>query len=374
MKIMGMEANKPNIEPAANAVAEPLVNTAAASDVQDTFGGVVPRAAQEAVADAAPQATHSDADQTYKAQRSRTVAGLSRVELFSVGALLVAGLLSVFLVLTNASGAVAGRAFLTFILFLFFVVATLTASRMTRMPLWFMPLSLGSNLYVLLAGSLHTWASAGTFAYSYSVVTISSLGYIMMLLFMVFISFWVNVLVLLFAQKPRNSGEVNLAYAAGWATVASVITATVMITVVPLYSVFGVEVTNLYWRIVVSLLVLAGMFLAVTAVLRFSARNKTSAGASRLYGQNVSQPVAQSAHPMPQPFPTPAWSGVQTPQQPQGNMPIAVSGQPVVGTATVSGPLLPWPTFADGTPLPAKADGQPDFSVPGAPVPPHLQG
>src|SRR5699024_5749628 len=35
--------------------------------------------------------------------------------------------------------------------------------------------------------------------------------------------------------------------------------------------------------------------------------------------------------------------------------------------------LLPWPTFADGTPLPAGPDGQPDFSVlhqpPQAPAP-----
>lgn len=35
--------------------------------------------------------------------------------------------------------------------------------------------------------------------------------------------------------------------------------------------------------------------------------------------------------------------------------------------------LLPWPTFADGTPIPPRPDGQPDFSVPGAPKPPHLQ-
>ncbi len=34
--------------------------------------------------------------------------------------------------------------------------------------------------------------------------------------------------------------------------------------------------------------------------------------------------------------------------------------------------LLPWPTFADGSPIPAGPDGQPDFSVPGAPQPPQV--
>ncbi|MFC5337986.1 hypothetical protein [Leucobacter denitrificans] len=59
----------------------------------------------------------------------------------------------------------------------------------------------------------------------------------------------------------------------------------------------------------------------------------------------------------------------------------APMGEPVVESVPVPEPqsdfepepeLLPWPTFADGSPIPAGPDGQPDFSVPGAPQPPQL--
>ena len=94
--------------------------------------------------------------------------------------------------------------------------------------------------------------------------------------------------------------------------------------------VFRLNVPELYWKFAVAALLLTALGLSITLLLRWS------------YGSGSAAPRARRAPAVAAPLPG------QVVQQP------AASGEQQ---------LLPWPTFADGRPLPMGPDGQPDFSV-----------
>lgn len=99
---------------------------------------------------------------------------------------------------------------------------------------------------------------------------------------------------------------------------------------------FGFDVTEWYWRATVAAIVVTALAASVTVLLFWNRRNIDWQEAEAR-GEHQRRPVGQ---PMPQ----------AVPQQAPQPAPQAASS-----------PLLPWPTYADGTPFPMGPDGQPVF-------------
>lgn len=185
--------------------------------------------------------------------------------------------------------------------------------------------------------------------------------------------------------------------------------AAVLLTLPFGFNAFGIELSDVYWRGTVAVMVIAALAASVTVLLFWNRRNidwqaaeargehhgrvEGPAGGALLVpthrapgpqpGQGVGQPFGTYPPVGPQPgasfgaptgvagqpaasfgAPTDADAAAQAarfgapqsqpqqPQQPQQSQPQ----QP-------QQPLLPWPTFPNGQPLPARPDGQPDFSA-----------
>ena len=127
---------------------------------------------------------------------------------------------------------------------------------------------------------------------------------------------------------------------------------------------FGYEVGEGYWRATVAAIVVTALAASITVLLYWNRRNIDWQEAEAR-GEHV-RPVAPAAAqqwPAQQPWPQPTpWPGQQQPV-PQQAVPQAPLQQPAppVPPAPPQGGLLPWPTYADGTPLPMGPDGQPAF-------------
>lgn len=298
----------------------------------------------------------------------------------SVMVLIAAGVISVALVLLSPAQDSGVRAFATFLLFAIFVLNTLLASKI-RIARWFAPLSYTVSSLVLLLGLLHTWM-AGYYSYSgyygayltdysfpydprYMSYTSGSeiFGYLFGMCFLMCLAFWAAVLMLtVSASAVAGYPGKSAAFRCGVVSVVLLLLVSTMLALIPIFGDVEYLLFGYYSRSCVAFTLLAAMFFAVAVVLvivnRGSAKSVRAAaqtaqtGAAPADNAEVASAVTQHVSP-----PT---------QEPQ----VAVASQPK--PQLDENGLLPWPTFADGRPLPALPNGQPDFSVPGAPYPPHL--
>ncbi|MET4098686.1 hypothetical protein ABIB37_000923 [Agrococcus sp. UYP10] len=115
----------------------------------------------------------------------------------------------------------------------------------------------------------------------------------------------------------------------------------------------GLDVGEWYWRATVAAIVVTALAASITVLLYWNRRNIDWQEAEAR-GEHV-RPAAVAA-PGQQPWPQQtAWPGQQPIQQrPMPQQQPMPPQQPPTG-------LLPWPTYADGTPLPMGPDGQPAF-------------
>ncbi|MCR8670883.1 hypothetical protein [Agrococcus sp. HG114] len=118
---------------------------------------------------------------------------------------------------------------------------------------------------------------------------------------------------------------------------------------------FGAEVDEWYWRATVAAIVVTALAASVTVLLFWNRRNIDWQEAEAR-GEHVLREPRPRAGGAPNPAADPAamHAGVARPPQ-QPPAPAAPA------TAPGAGGLLPWPTYADGTPLPMGPDGQPVF-------------
>lgn len=118
---------------------------------------------------------------------------------------------------------------------------------------------------------------------------------------------------------------------------------------------FGFDVTEWYWRATVAAIVVTALAASVTVLLFWNRRNIDWQEAEAR-GEHQRRPVPQPHGAAPVPA---AMHPGSTAGQP---MPQAVPQQaPQPAPQAASSPLLPWPTYADGTPFPMGPDGQPVF-------------
>ncbi|MFA4840802.1 MAG: hypothetical protein WC580_03750 [Agrococcus sp.] len=142
---------------------------------------------------------------------------------------------------------------------------------------------------------------------------------------------------------------------------------------------FGLDVGEWYWRATVAAIVVTALAASITVLLYWNRRNIDwqEAEARGEHARPVVAAAAPQQWPGQQAWPQQPgpWSGQQpvpqmpvpqmpVPQMPVPQMPVPQMPVPQVPAAQQAPPpggLLPWPTYADGTPLPMGPDGQPAF-------------
>jgi len=263
----------------------------------------------------------------------------------------------------------------TFLIFAVFVGLTTADTRLDQRHAWYAPVALIANSYILALMLIVTWMSDGGYFLGWDI-------------------FWKSLLVIAVTravvgccQLLLGMGEGKPAALGRFAFVTSVLAVIsgILFTAPLAIEVFDVTVPELYWKFAVASLMLTALGLAITLLLRWSygASAREEARRQRL-AQQAAAPMPQPYVAAPQPYvatpapvPAPAPAVAPEPASPAAE-PAATEAESTPASADAAEasaadeqPLLPWPTFADGSPLPAGPDGQPDFSVPGAPQPPQ---
>ncbi|MEV8337661.1 hypothetical protein [Leucobacter sp. NPDC077196] len=275
------------------------------------------------------------------------------------------------------------RVFSTFALFAVFVIFTALDTRREQKSEWYAPVALIANAYILGLLMIVIWMTPYN--------PYSLLWEIFWKSFFVIL---VTRLVILCAELLLRVGAERSETITRFAFVTSVLAVLsgILFTAPVGIEAFELNVPDMYWKIATAILILTALGLSITLLLRwfFGADEREAARAARGVrgGARPGSPapyVAQQSHGRAQQLQHQAQQQQaqqqraqlqhQTqPQQPQQPQQQAQSqSQPTAPQPQPSGQpeLLPWPTFADGRPIPAGHDGQPDFSVPGAPRPPQ---
>lgn len=239
------------------------------------------------------------------------------------------------------------RVFSTFALFAIFVVLTAIDTSRERASEWYAPVALIANTYILGLLLVVIWMTPYD---PYSLM---------------FEIFWKSFLVILVTRLVIFCCEVLLRFGsetddAGnrFAFITSILAVLsgILFTAPVGIEAFSLEIPDLYWKISTAVLILTALGLSVTLLLRWA--NNADARAEKRSAAASARSLGRSAA-LPAPAAPPAALAA----------PAAPAAPAEAGTQEV---LLPWPTFADGRPIPAGPDGQPDFSVPGAPLPPQF--
>lgn len=216
------------------------------------------------------------------------------------------------------------RVFATFFAFAVFVGLTAIDTRRGQRNEWYPPVALIANSYILALLLIVIWMSPSGWSLVWDI-------------------FWKSVAVILLTRAVVLCSQLLLNMTDGrpkplgvFALITSLLaTLTGILFTAPIaIEVFNVAVPELYWRFAVASLMLTGLGLSITLLLRWSYGGEDRERARR------AREAARAA--MPQPHQAQGLPAAQTD-----------AGQP----------LLPWPTFTDGRPLPVGPDGQPDFSV-----------
>lgn len=230
------------------------------------------------------------------------------------------------------------RVFSTFALFAVFVLFTALDTRRGQKSEWYAPVALIANAYILGLLLIVIWMTPySSFGLMFEIFWKS--------VFVIVVTRLVIVCCQLLLRAGNKLPEVVTRFA--FVTCVLAVLAGILFTAPVGVEAFDLVIPDMYWKIATALLILTALGLSITLLLRWSygAQDREAARAAR---------NAQ----LPQGYPAPGVA--QQPAQQSAT-------QPAPQPAPQGAPLLPWPTFADGRPLPARPDGQPDFSVPGAP-------
>lgn len=233
------------------------------------------------------------------------------------------------------------RIFSTFFAFAIFVGLTAFDTRRGQRNEWYAPVALIANSYILALLLIVIWMTPAGWSLGWDI-------------------FWKSVVVIAVTRAVVGCAQLLLDMGEGrpkplsvFALLTSLLAtvAGILFTAPVAIEVFDVEVPELYWKFAVAALLLTALGLAITLLLRwaYTGADREAARREREASRAAEaqfQLEFQSQH--AQVF-VPQQAPLQAPQ-PQ---PAPQPGRP----------LLPWPTFADGRPLPARPDGQPDFSA-----------
>lgn len=214
------------------------------------------------------------------------------------------------------------RVFSTFLAFAIFVGLTAFDTRRGLRNEWYPPVALLANSYILALLLIVVWMTPSGWTLGWDI-------------------FWKGLVAILVTRAVVGCAQLLLNMAENrpkplgvFAMITSLFaTVTGFLFTAPIaIEVFNVEIPDLYWRFAVASLLFTGLGLSISLLLRWSYSSADREVARR--GRDAARAATALQPYQAQMSPT-------VPQQ----------------------PLLPWPTYSDGRPLPAGADGQPDFGA-----------
>lgn len=236
------------------------------------------------------------------------------------------------------------RVFSTFIAFAIFVALTGFDTRRGQRNEWYPPVALLANSYILALLLIVVWMTPAGWSLVWEI-------------------FWKSLVVLIATRAVVGCAQLLLNMAdkrprplGVFALITSLLaTVTGILFTAPIaIEVFNVEIPELYWRFAVAALLLTGLGLSISLLLRWSYGSADREAARR--AREAAALARQNA-----PVAAPGYA--QLPLA-AALPPAAAQVAPAPAPAQQGGqPLLPWPTYPDGRPLPVGANGQPDFSV-----------
>lgn len=294
---------------------------------------------------AIPQAPHT-APQAPVAPSAGAAGGKKKLSTFlKVSIILLSALTvaSISLVFIGDFDGKFERVFSTFLLFALFVVLTALDTSREQRSEWYAPVALIANAYILGLLLIVIWMTEyDPFWLGWEI-------------------FWKSLLVVAVVRVVILGAQLLLMFGRGlpdivtrFAFVTSVlgVLSGILFTAPVGVEAFDVTIPELYWKIATATLILTALALAITTLLRWAFRGE--AREQRRAEREAQRAAVYGGHGQ-DPRHYPAGAPAVAPQGQGGTQaPAQVEAQPE---------LLPWPTFADGTPLPAGPDGQPDFSV-----------
>ncbi|HUH53735.1 MAG TPA: hypothetical protein VLZ31_06825 [Microbacteriaceae bacterium] len=258
-------------------------------------------------------------------QRTQSLSTFMKI---SIAILTVVTLASISLLFIGDFEGKFERVFSTVTLFAIFVLLTAFDTRKDQKNEWYAPVALIANAYILGLILIVIWVTPFNQIALPFIILWKSLFVIATTRI---VTFGLELLLAVGEGKPESLGR--------WGQVTGILgVITLILFTAPVgIEAFSVYIPQIYWKIAVAALILTALGLAITLLLNW-------------YYKPASQPVYPASAHDSSPYPTEPSPGVQ----PQSVEPV--------GSETTTG-LLPWPTFADGTPYPQLPNGQPDFSV-----------
>ncbi|WP_396641941.1 hypothetical protein [Microbacterium sp.] len=223
----------------------------------------------------------------------------------AIGALIAAALVCVIWVLIGDQNGLIGRAFLTIVLLAGFAgAALLDASVAPRRPQWYVLVSMIGWVLALLAGAIKIWAPMdGGWPWDSSpfIRFIEFVGIVLVL----------RLTILHIRLFTKTQGEPRSAFSRAVVPMTVVlVTVLAVLLILPMLLARAIDFSEFYWRVVVAITILAAVGTALVPLVR---------------ALNGPRRLAPPAPPVPAPV---------------------------------------WPTYVDGvTPLPALADGSPDWNA-----------
>lgn len=260
----------------------------------------------------------------------------------SIGLLAVVSIASIALLFLGDFEGKFERVFSTFILFAVFTTFTALDTRRETRSEWYAPVALIANTYILGLALIVIWITPYDFT-------------------LIFTIFWKSIfiigvtrIVILGCELLLRLGNNRPAPLGRFAFITSVLAVLsgILFTAPTGIEAFKVTIPDLYWKIAVATLILTALGLAITLLLRWNY------AAEERDARRAAAPAQPAPLPQVQPLPLAQYPAGQYP----GQQDPALAPAPQIAAAQQP-ELLPWPLFADGTPLPADANGQPDFSV-----------
>lgn len=293
---------------------------------------------------------------------SQSSSGLSPFLKISIALLALLALASIALVFIGDFAGKGERIGGTFFLFAVFVGLTAADTRIGQRNEWYAPLALIANSYILAVMLIVTWMTPNWYGLGWEIFWYS-------IVVLVVIRAVVGICQLL--MKLGDDGPEAIGRFAFMASVLAVLSG-IMFTAPIAIEVFAVRVPELYWKFAVAALLLTALGFAVTLLLRWAYGAQDRERARQIRDLQRSAAAQNLASQQQAALDTAALhsaglhsAGLHSAGQVNGSAYVAERPQPQ--------PLLPWPKFADGRPLPQGPDGQPDFSAPGAPQPPRRE-
>lgn len=313
----------------------------------------------------------------------RKLSGFLKV---SIAMLIVITLLAIVMLFVDQIDAKFARVFATFLLFVVFSVFTAVDTSRHRVSDWYEPVALIANSYILAILLAVIWVTPNHSLLFMEIFWKSLFVIVVVRIVLIFSELLMTV--------SARAGETVLRFA--FISSALAVLSGILFTAPAGVDAFGLVIPDLYWRISVAILILTALGLSVTLLLRWAygsderaARRQQAFEAQQHATQQATAyraahpggvahvaavsvaidsqvPSAQAATPAPAATPAIVPVAHEIPVDPatqQAAAPVeSVPAAPAAAAAPAG--LLPWPRYADGSPLPIGPDGQPDFTAP----------